>query len=307
MDIASLVLPLFAVIVTGWIAGATGYMPKSLAGPLMQFAYYVAMPALIFITIAQQPLGTLLDARFILAFGGGSMIIFAGVVAITTVLAGRSLGSATMLGAAAAMTNTGFVALPILHAMQGHHGVLSAAIATAFIGVVMFPVTVILLEIARRGEAQRTGTAALAKQIVINPVIISTVAGLAWSITGVSVPAPIGAYLDTLGHALTACALFSIGLSISLGDMRERLAEAAALTVVKLIGTPLIVYAIAVALRLDPTLTTSAVVCAAVPTAKTAYVLAHAYCEEEVVVGSTISMNTLLSVVTLLAWLLWLG
>src|SRR5206468_3897392 len=56
MTIAALVLPVFAVIVAGWIAGASGYLPASLSGPLVQFAYNVAMPALVFITIAEESL-----------------------------------------------------------------------------------------------------------------------------------------------------------------------------------------------------------------------------------------------------------
>ena len=54
---------------------------------------------------------------------------------------------------AAAMTNTGFVALPILHSIYGQPAVLPAAIATVFVAGVMFPATVILLEreAARRG------------------------------------------------------------------------------------------------------------------------------------------------------------
>ena len=46
----------------------------------------------------------------------------------------------------AAMTNTGFVALPILHSIYGQPAVLPAAIATVFVAAVMFPASVILLE-----------------------------------------------------------------------------------------------------------------------------------------------------------------
>ena len=69
MTIAALVLPVFAVIVAGWIAGASGYLPPSLSGPLVQFAYNVAMPALVFVTIAEERLGALLEGGFIAAFG----------------------------------------------------------------------------------------------------------------------------------------------------------------------------------------------------------------------------------------------
>ena len=48
------------------------------------------------------------------------------------------------------MTNTGFVALPVLQAIYGPHAVLPAAIATVFVAVVMFPAAVILLELGQR-------------------------------------------------------------------------------------------------------------------------------------------------------------
>ena len=44
MHLAGTILPIFAIILTGWFAGASGYMPRALAAPLMRFAYYVAMP-----------------------------------------------------------------------------------------------------------------------------------------------------------------------------------------------------------------------------------------------------------------------
>ena len=44
-------------------------------------------------------------------------------------------------------------------------------------------------------------------------------------------------------------------------------------------------------------------ICAGVPTAKTAYVLAGEYGVEHDLVASTVSLTTLLSVATLLGWL----
>src|ERR1700744_6360382 len=77
MEVAGLVLPVFAIIVTGWLAGRLGYISSSLADTLVHFAYYVAMPALLVVTIAQEPARNLLEWRFLLAFGGGSLLCFA--------------------------------------------------------------------------------------------------------------------------------------------------------------------------------------------------------------------------------------
>jgi hypothetical protein len=304
MEVADLVLPVFAVIVTGWLAGWLGYISRSLADGLVHFAYNIAMPALLFITVAQEPARNLLEWRFLMAFGGGSVICFALVFLAVRLVWGRGLASSTIQGMAAAMTNTGFVALPILHSIYGQPAVLPAAIATVFVAAVMFPASVILLESERGSPLGSSGrSAVLVKQIALNPMVLSTLLGLAWAIAGWPVPAPIAAYLNIFAAALTPCALFAIGLGLSVEAVRSKLAASLALTVVKLVIMPLVVYALCVVSGLNPLYTIAAVVCAAVPTAKTVFILAGEYKVEEDLVTATVSITTLLSVVTLLAWL----
>jgi malonate transporter and related proteins len=304
MQVADMVLPVFAIIVTGWLAGWLGYLSRSLADGLVHFAYNVAMPALLFVTIAQEPADNLLEWRFLLAFGGGSILCFALVFLAVRAAWRGDRASSTIYGMTAAMTNTGFVALPILHSIYGEPAVLPAAIATVFVAVVMFPITVVLLERERRGaHGQSARPVALLKQIVLNPMVLSTMVGLAWAITGLPIPAPIADYMNIFAAALTPCALFAIGLGLSVEGMRSNLAASLALAVVKLVIMPLIVYALCVASGLNPLYTVAAVVCGAVPTAKTVYILAGEYKVEEPLVAATVSITTLLSVATLLGWL----
>jgi malonate transporter and related proteins len=303
MEVVDLVLPVFAVIVTGWLAGQLGYISRSLADGLVHFAYNVAMPALLFVTVAQEPARHLLEWRFLLAFGGGSILCFVLVLMAVRVGWGRDLRSGTMFGMSAAMTNTGFVALPVLHAIYGQPAVLPAAIATLFVAAVMFPVNVVLLEIGSGRHGSSASATLLAKQIVLNPMVLSTTLGLIWTIAGLPLPAPMVAYLNIFAGALTPCALFAIGLGLSLDGLRSNLAASAVLAAVKLVIMPLVVYGLCVAVGLNPLYTIAAVVCGAVPTAKTVYILAGEYKVEEPLVAATVSMTTLLSVVTLLGWL----
>src|SRR5947208_5033535 len=179
MQVVDLVLPVFAIIVTGWLAGWLGYISRSLADGLVHFAYNVAMPALLIVTIAQEPARNLLEWRFLLAFGGGSIVCFALVFLAARAGWGRDLASSTIYGMTAAMTNTGFVALPILHSIYGQPAVLPAAIATVFVAAVMFPTTVVLLETEGRGTRKPApSTALLIKHIVLNPLVLSTLVGL---------------------------------------------------------------------------------------------------------------------------------
>lgn len=307
MDIPDLVFPVFAVIVTGWVAGVTGYLPRALSGQIVQFAYNVAMPALVFLTIAKSPLEAMLDWRFLAAFGGGSALCFLAVFAAAR-WTGRGLAGSAMAGAAASMTNTGFVALPILQALYGAAGVLPAAIATVFVAVVMFPPVIVLLEIDGAGRTAATSARQLLRVIVVNPVVLSTAAGLAWSALawsalGWKLPVAVAAYMGIFADALTPCALFAIGLGLAADDLRGMLRTSAVLTAVKLVVMPLIVAGLARLCGLGPLYTVAAVVCAAVPTAKTAYMLAGAYGTEEAMVASTVSLSTLGSVASLLGWL----
>ena len=304
MRIADLVLPVFAVIVTGWIVGYARYLSRTLSEALIHFAYNIAMPALLIVTIAQEPSHSLIAWRFLAAFGGGSLLCFALVFGIMSMAVSRSLASRTMYGMAASMTNTGFVALPVLQAIYGPRAVLPAAIATVFVAVVMFPIAVILLEVDQRDAHGAVASPMVtAKHVVLNPMVISTLIGMLLSVFGLRMPGPVAAYLGILADALTPCALFAIGLGLSIDGLRANIGQASLLSAVKLVIMPLIVYGLSLSLGLDPLYTIAAVICAAVPTAKTVYILAGEYHREEMMVASTVSLTTLASVVSLPVWL----
>ena len=236
MRIADLILPVFAVILTGWIVGYTGYVSRTLSDALIHFAYNIAMPALLIVTIAQEPSHSLINWRFLVAFGGGSLLCFILVFGVMSIYASRNLASRTMHGMAASMTNTGFVALPVLQAIYGPRAVLPAAIATVFVAVVMFPAAVILLELGQRdGHGSRTAPMVTVRHVVLNPMVLSTLIGMLWSVLGLRMPGPVTAYFGILADALTPCALFAIGLGLSIEGLRANIGRASLLSAVKLL------------------------------------------------------------------------
>jgi malonate transporter and related proteins len=172
------------------------------------------------------------------------------------------------------------------------------------VAVVMFPIAVVLLEFGQRdAHGSRTPPMVTVKHVVLNPMVLSTLIGMLWSVLGLRMPGPVGAYFNILADALTPCALFAIGLGLSIDGLRASLGRASLLSAVKLVIMPLIVYGLCLSLGLDPLYTIAAVICAAVPTAKTAYILAGEYHCEEVLVASTVSMTTLVSTISLVIWL----
>jgi predicted permease len=116
-------------------------------------------------------------------------------------------------------------------------------------------------------------------------------------------PGPVNAYLEILADALTACALFAIGSGVSMDGLRSNIGRSAVPAVLTIALMPLIVLGLSIALRLEPLYLIAAVVCAAVPTAKTVYILSGEYQCEESTVAATVSLTTLCSIVTLVVWI----
>ena len=138
-------------------------------------------------------------------------------------------------------------------------------------------------------------------------MVLATLVGIIWSALRIPMPMPVDAYLDILANALAPCALFAIGLGLSIEGLHAKIGLSLLLAVIKLVVMPLVVLGLAVALGLSPLYTIAAVICAAVPTAKTVYILAGEYRCEETMVAATVSMTTLFSVVSLPVWLYMLS
>jgi len=135
-----------------------------------------------------------------------------------------------MHGMAASMTNTGFVALPVLQAIYGQRTVLPAAIATVFVAVVMFPVAVVWLELGPRdAHGSRTAPMITVKQVVLNSLVISTLIGMLWSVLNLRMPRAGHRLLWHFRQCAHACALFATGLGLSIDGFRANWASFTAL------------------------------------------------------------------------------
>lgn len=307
MEVLSLILPIFALLVTGFIFAQLNILPEHTAEVLIQFAFHVAVPALLIGVIAQEDAEKLLNLPYIAALGGGIAAMYLAILLGALYVWKQNLGPATMLALTSVASNSGFVALPILHATLGHKGVLPAAIANIIV-VTVFLFAVPLLERAHAQEAgERESIIAALQRIALNPVILGTLIGIAWAMTGLGLPKVVSAYFNLLAGALTPCALFAIGMSIRLDALRERGAMIIFSSLVKLIALPVLVLLLCHLFELDPLYTIAAVVCAAVPTAKTTFMLASQYGQPEEPVADTISVTTLASTLTLILWLLLLA
>ncbi|MDA4845275.1 AEC family transporter [Hoeflea poritis] len=307
MEVVELIFPVFAVIVTGYVFSRLGLLPDGVGDSLIQFLFYVAIPALLFVVIAQEETKALLNWPFIVSFGGATVVVFLLMLAFAIYVLKSSAVSATMLAMIAVASNTGIVGLPLLHSLFGNKVIVLAALANILV-VLLIIIQVFLLEATKPKEPDEVvSILAHLKKVLLNPVILSTILGLAYAISPLSLPKIVVNYLDVLSAAVAPCALFAVGMSIRPASIVQSGSTVILAASAKLIVLPALALLIVLSVGADPLVAVAVVVSAALPTAKNEFILAKQYHQSEELAAQTVSLTTAISIVTLILWLLALS
>lgn len=298
----SIVLPVFAILATGYFCGQRNLLGPESSEALNLFVYWVALPALLFKAMAEIELELVFNWAFIGSFAAALLVTWT-----LTSLAGRllfKLGAAecALHGLNGAYANTGYMGIPLAIAAYGQAAALPAILATV-ISVLSVALAVAPMEMARQARADLPGmigtvTSALGR----NPMIIAPCAGLLWAWSGLGLPAPVETYLVILGAAAGPCALFSIGLYLVGKPVSEGTAEIAVMTASKLVLHPLATaLAVFVLIPVDPLWAAVAVLSAALPVGSGPFVLAQAYGTYVRRTSTVMLVTTVLSIFTVSA------
>jgi malonate transporter and related proteins len=168
------------------------------------------------------------------------------------------------------------------------------------------PTALAVLDVAT-GEG-RPSVRRLAALPARNPLMIASVAGIAVTLSGWSVPAPVLEPFVLLGGAAVPMTLLALGMALR-GSRPLRVGPDAVLAVaLKTLGHPLLTYAMGRWLfDLSGAPLLAAVVIAALPTAQNIFVFASRYGRGEAFARDAIVLSTAAAAMTLIAVVAWLG
>ncbi|MEM9256313.1 MAG: AEC family transporter [Pseudomonadota bacterium] len=307
MEVIALILPAFAVMLTGYVFARLNLLPESVETELIRFLFYVAVPAIMFGTIAEQNLQGLLNWPFIMAFGSATAIVFVFALTGSLIYQKGNLGAATMSSMTPVVANTAIIGLPLLHSLFGKPGVVLASLANILI-VVLLLIEVVLLEaVETKSQSGPWSRLQAMRNAVLNPIVLSTLLGVAYAVSPLPMPVMAGSYFDTLGAAVAPCALFAVGMSLRPASLLESGGPVFILAGLKLIVLPCIALALVELLNINSLVAVAVVLCAALPTAKNQFILSQRYRQAEQLTTNMVSLTTVASVATLLLWLLLLA
>ncbi|HEX9791438.1 MAG TPA: AEC family transporter [Kiloniellales bacterium] len=299
--IITVILPVFGIMLTGYAAGRIRLLGEASSEALNRFVYYIALPALFFVSLARVPVGEVLNGPFLAAFGGGVLATFGIALLVGIFVFPNRLAALGLHGLCAIFSNTGYLGIPILLIIFGDAGKLPGIISTVIMGTVIMGTGIVLIEAdlsQGRGPLKIAGGVLLG--VAKSPLILAAAAGLGVSAAGLPVPAPLATFADILGAAASPCALFAIGLFLAGQKVTAGLGEIGWLAALKLVVQPAITWWLAYSvMSMDEPWAAAVVIQAALPTGALVFVLAQQYGIFVQRATATIMVSTVVSVVTL--------
>ena len=289
------------MLAVGAAASGVGLLDRRRTETLTAVAFYVALPALVFASTFDRPLGTLVSP----ALRAGFWLVLGVTVAIGW-LVHRDRASDARRSVAIVQSyhgNMGFLGLPLVAATMGGEGAAIASVVLGLGALTHVPVTVLTLVRLNDSDASLSGEL---RALATNPVLVSLAAGIAASVGGVGVPAPVIAGLDAVSTLALPLALVCVGATLDTELSFSALRPTTGVVLLKVVWMPVLAWAVFSALGLGPTALSAAVVMLGVPTAVSTYVYTSELGGDASFASMNVFVTTLASLGTLsvLVWLL---
>jgi malonate transporter len=275
-----------------WFGLSLDFWPQ-----LDRLIYYVFFPALLF--------GTL--SHFKIDFGAATPML---MVATLFMLCGTALGYVAkyLFHAPAKVYSATFqssfrfnsyVGLAIAGGLHGQDGLAAIGLLMGFMVPVANVASVLML--ARHSESHWL------KEILLNPLIIATAGGIAFSLVGLHLPKMFDTTLVLLAQASLPLGLVAVGAGLRMQGLHSHPGTLWYGVAVKLLVLPAIAWSLAAAFGLSGVYFNIAVLLAALPVSTVAYVLAKRMGGDGDTIVAQVMLSTLLSALTLPLWLLLMG
>jgi malonate transporter and related proteins len=309
LAVLAIVTPVFALMGLGYLAARLKYLPEGAGPALSQFAFKVAIPAMLFrALLSAAPMQASPWAMLSAYFLAVAVVWLIAALLVAFVLRKPAEDHAP-LAMAATFGNTVMLGIPIAVMAFGTEATPLLALLIAVETPLLWVAGTLHIEFARRGRAMSfDALGGVAKDLATNPIILSLVLGLAGRAVGLELPAVPDRILVLLGQAGVPAALFALGLvlaSFRLGGEGTTLGLVAGL---KLFAQPATAYVLAAHVFALPPLVVAVVVMhAAMPVGANPFLFAQRYERSTSPISAAIVASTLAAVVTVSALLVALG
>lgn len=307
-DVFLIIAPVFLIMLVGFALGKTRLFPAGSSGILIAFVWYVAIPALMFRSVAPATLPQADELLLVFGYYSALLALYSLAVLVSRFVFKLSAAEQGVFALSSCFANGGFIGIPILEGAFGPEGVRLLLVILSFHSLTLLTITTIIAERANRipgGPGVMRKTVASLGQ---NPLLLALVSGLSWSALGLPFPEWLDRVLALPAQSAAPTGLFAAGVAIAGFKIAGDLKQAIIAVAFKLALLPLLVFTTThVVLSLPDLWVGVATLTAALPTGMVAYTFGEQYGIGSRRAATTVVIGTATSIVTLASLLIWLG
>ena len=287
---------IFVVIALGYLLAHLKVLGEHGQFVLSRLVFFVATPALLFVTLANSDLSVILSP--VLAVAGTTALLVGTIYFVIAKLAlKRTVPDATVGALASSYVNAANLGIPIAVFVLGDANFVAPLLL--FQIMVYTPIAVTILDVST--EIEKVSVLKTVTTPFRNPIVLAGAAGLVLSITGFELPEALMQPFQLVGNASVPGALLAFGLSLYGARVLQKgispRRDVALATVFKMALQPLLGYLMArFVFGLDGHDLFAIVVVSALPTAQNVFVFASRYQRGVVLARDTAFVTTLVSI-----------
>ncbi|MHB8122076.1 MAG: AEC family transporter [Desulfuromonadaceae bacterium] len=303
-SISNALIPVLALILTGFIIQRTTFLPPSFWPAAAQRTYFLLMPATLIHNMAGKQIGTLPWLKILLTVEGA--VLASAILVTLWWLANRHMSGPTFtsLFQGGVRFNT-FVALALAENLFGIDGLFLAAMGAGFMIILINVLCVSVFSLAV-GNGKRIDLTRLLTELLRNPLIIGCVIGVGLNASGLKLPLAIDGILALGGKAAFPVGLMAVGAAYRAENLMLHWHPLLVTSTVQFLCKPLIAWGLGTAMGLSGMALSVVVLLFSVPTAPSAYILSRQMGGDHDSMAAIITVQTCLSFITLplTIWLL---
>ena len=294
-------LPIFLVMVAGGILGRLGFLPREFCKASDKLTFKITLPIMLFLDMSDVDMRHDFQPKFVLFCFGATLIS----ILVIWGLARALLRDKTIIGEFVQDSYRSSAAVLGVAFIQNIYGDAGMAPLMILGSVPLFNIfAVLILMIEAPGEQRATPRPGqLLYGVVTNPILLGIVAGTVFSLLPVELPTIADKTLNSLASLTTPLALLSIGASFEGTKALQKAGPTLVAALLKTVGLSAIFIPCAVALGFREKELVALLIMLGSPTTPSSYVMAKNMGHEGVLTASTVAATTLLSALTLTAWI----
>jgi malonate transporter and related proteins len=296
--VVAALLPVFLLIVLGFILKRTLIKPETQWHGLERLTYYVLFPVLLVQTLVKADL-----TKVPVADVGGALLLAVLSMSLLCLALRPLLARAAVDGPAFTSIFQGatrwqtYVALAVSGNLFGDLGLAVASVA--MVAIIPLANVFSVGVLARYASAEKRSAGAIIMTVVRNPLIWACAIGLALNVTHIPLPKLWHEVADALGRSSLAIGLLVTGAGLHLEGMFRPSLAASLAVFLKLVLMPVIAVALALLFGLTGSNLAIVTVCSAVPTSSSAYVMARQMNGDAPLLAQVITLQTILAALTM--------